>query len=84
VATLARIEVCGSGYRSSFYHKYHGQHSLICQSIMNNECIIDIKKIDTYIGKSPIDVWTKLNNLTAKNYLSCDQLVAILQNHVTE
>jgi hypothetical protein len=51
---------------------------------MNNECIIDIKKIDTYIGKSPIDVWTKLNNLTAKNYLSCDQLVAILQNHVTE
>ncbi|RHZ81320.1 hypothetical protein Glove_121g49 [Diversispora epigaea] len=57
----------GSGYRSSFFYKYRGQHSLIHQSIMNMECRIDIYhqeiKIQTYTGKSPSDVWTKPNIL---------------------
>jgi hypothetical protein len=79
----AELNFAGPGYRSSFFHKYRGQHSLIYQSIMNTECRIDIyhqeKKVQTYTGKSPSDVWTKPNIL--KNYDGkdlfglCNQLV---------
>ncbi|RIA84831.1 hypothetical protein C1645_831717 [Glomus cerebriforme] len=55
----AELNFAGSGYCLSFYHKYHGQYSLICQSIMNAECQISIyhqeKKIQMYTGKSPTD-----------------------------
>ncbi|CAB5395464.1 unnamed protein product [Rhizophagus irregularis] len=75
VATLgssdqAELNFAGPGYCSSFYYKYHGQYSLICQSIVNTGCRIDIyhqeKKVQTYTGKSPTDVWTNLNIL--KNF----------------
>ena len=79
----AELNFAGPGYCSSFYHKYHGQYSLICQSIINPGCQIDIycqeNKIQTYIGKSPTDVWTKLNilkNFDGKDLFGlCDQLV---------
>lgn len=88
VATLgssdqAELNFAGPGYCSSFYYKYHGQYSLICQSIVNTGCRIDIyhqeKHIQTYTGKSPTDVWTKLNilkNFDGKDLFGlCDQLV---------
>ncbi|RHZ54944.1 hypothetical protein Glove_421g37 [Diversispora epigaea] len=73
----------GPGYHSSFFHKYHGQRSLIYQLIINMEYRIDIyhqeNKIQTYTGKSPNDVWTKLNILKSHNgkdlFGLCNQLI---------
>ncbi|CAB5370494.1 unnamed protein product [Rhizophagus irregularis] len=88
VATLgssdqAELNFAGPGYCSSFYYKYHGQYSLICQSIVNTGCRIDIyhqeKKVQTYTGKSPTDVWTNLNilkNFDGRDLFGlCDQFV---------
>ncbi|RIB18022.1 hypothetical protein C2G38_2185785 [Gigaspora rosea] len=38
----AEWNFAGPGYRSSFFYKYHRQHSLIYQLITNTECRIDI------------------------------------------
>ena len=79
----ADLNFAGPGYHSSFFYKYHGKYSLICQSIMDNECRIDIyhqeKKVQVHSGKSPTDVWKKLDilqNFDSKDlYGLCDQLV---------
>ncbi|RHZ81548.1 hypothetical protein Glove_118g21 [Diversispora epigaea] len=83
VLDQAEWNFAGPGYRSSFFHKYRGQHSLIYQSIMNTECRIDIyhqeNKIQTYTGESPNDVWTKpdiLKNYNGKDLFGlCNQFV---------
>jgi hypothetical protein len=66
------LNFAGSGYRSSFHHRYLGNWSLICQSIIDAEkCQIDIyshgKLICTHIGSTPADVWNRLSILSKLN-----------------
>jgi hypothetical protein len=63
------LNFAGSGYRSSFHHRYLGNQSLICQSITDTEKFqIDIyfqgKLLCTHIGSTPTDVWNRLNILS--------------------
>src|SRR3989442_15861376 len=63
------LNFAGSGYRSSFHHRYLGNRSLICQSITDAEkCQIDIyshgELICTHIGSTPADVWNGLSTLS--------------------
>ncbi|CAG8666078.1 12119_t:CDS:2, partial [Gigaspora rosea] len=88
----AELNFAGPGYHSSFFYKYHGQRSLIYQSITNTECKIDIyyqeNNIRTYTEKSPNDVWSKpdiLKNYDGKSLFGlCDQLVIqAIQTYIT-
>lgn len=62
------LNFAGSGYLSTFFHKYSGKRSLICQSIIDTQCQIDIyfqgELTCTYTGSTPTDVWNKLKILT--------------------
>ena len=58
------LNFAGPGYCSSFNHKYSGKKSLICQSIHDTKCQIDIyyqgKRVCTHTGTTPTDVWKRL------------------------
>ncbi|CAG8715152.1 21996_t:CDS:2, partial [Gigaspora rosea] len=88
----AELNFVGPGYHSSFFYKYHGQRSLIYQSITNTECKIDIyyqeNNIRTYTGKFLNDVWSKpdiLKNYDSKSLFGLyDQLVIqAIQTYIT-
>lgn len=84
------MNFAGSGYQSSLLCRYSGVVSLICQSILDEGCQINIyhngNHVDTFTGKSPTDVWTKLpilKKFDGKELFGlCDQLVMQeIQNH---
>jgi hypothetical protein len=77
------LNFAGSGYCSSFHYRYSGKKSLICQSINDKNCQIDIyfqgKIVYTQTGITPTDVWEKLPIVKGTGgkelFGLCDQLV---------
>ncbi|CAH1767994.1 1315_t:CDS:2, partial [Entrophospora sp. SA101] len=78
-----KLNFAGSGYCSSFHYRYSGKKSLICQSINDKNCQIDIyfqgKIVYTQTGITPTDVWEKLPIVKGTDgkelFGLCDQLV---------
>ncbi|CAB4478207.1 unnamed protein product [Rhizophagus irregularis] len=82
-STLEELNFAGTGYQSSFSHKFCGKQSLIVQSILKDKYQIDIyqqaEKIQTCSGVSPKDVWSKLKIL---NNIDGKELFGINNRHV--
>ncbi|PKK55901.1 hypothetical protein RhiirC2_801202, partial [Rhizophagus irregularis] len=90
-STLEELNFAGTGYQSSFSHKFRGKQSLIVQSILKDKCQIDIyqqaEKIQTYSGVSPKDVWSKLkilNNIDEKELFGINNrhVIMAIQNYI--
>ncbi|CAH1768303.1 8443_t:CDS:2 [Entrophospora sp. SA101] len=58
------LNFVGPGYLSTFFCKYSEKKSLICQSIIDTQCQIDVyfqgKLVCTHMGSTPTDVWNRL------------------------